>query len=170
MSLKIYSTMLKEILSVSGKSGLFKLISQGKNMLIVESLIDKKRQPAYSHEKIVSLADVAIFTDSEEKPLADVLDLISIKEGGKKITVDPKSDNTTLRNYFGEVLPNFDRERVYPTDIKKIISWYNLLIENGFKSFVATPEPEKKAKAEKKETNTESPVEKKEKKVKKAAK
>lgn len=162
--------MLKEILSVSGKSGLFKLISQGKNMLIVESLIDKKRQPAYSHEKIVSLADVAIFTDSEEKPLADVFELINIKEAGKKIAVDPKSDNNTLRNYFAEVLPDFDRERVYPTDIKKIITWYNLLIENGFKNFVAKQEVEKEAKVEKKEPSTESPVEKKEKKVKKAEK
>ena len=127
--------MLKEVLSISGKSGLFKLISQGKNMLIVESLVDKKRQPAYSHEKVVSLADVAIFTDSEEKPLSEVLLLIKEKEAGKKISIDPKANNDILRAYFAEVLPDYDRDRVYPTDIKKLIIWYNLLIENGMTEF-----------------------------------
>lgn len=141
--------MLKEILSISGKSGLFKLVSQGKNMLIVESLIDKKRQPAYTHEKVVSLADVAIFTDSEEKPLAEVLKLMKEKESAKKISIDSKSSNDVLRAYFAEVLPDFDRERVYPSDIKKLISWYNILIENGITEFAM-----KEVKKEKKEEKT----------------
>lgn len=128
--------MLKEILSISGKSGLFKLVSQGKNMLIVESLIDKKRQPAYSHEKVVSLADVAIFTDSEEKPLAEVLTLIQEKEAGKKVSLDLKATNDVLRDYFAEILPDFDRERVYPSDIKKLIMWYNQLIDNKITDFI----------------------------------
>ncbi len=127
--------MLKEVLSISGKSGLFKLVSQGKNMLIVESMSDKKRQPAYSHEKIVSLADVAIFTEDEEKPLAEVFSLIKEKEAGKTCSISPKSANKDLNNYFAEVLPNYDRDRVYPSDIKKVITWYNLLIENGIVDF-----------------------------------
>ncbi len=123
--------MLKRILSISGKPGLYELVSQGKNMLIVESLKEKKRIPAYSHEKIISLADIAIFTDEGEVPLKKVLISIKEKENGAIASLDPKSDNKQLREYFATVLPTFDRERVYPTDIKKIISWYNLLIETG---------------------------------------
>jgi hypothetical protein len=123
--------MLKKILSISGKPGLYELVSQGKNMLVVENLKDKKRIPAYSHEKIISLGDIAIFTDENEVPLKEVLLSIKEKEGGNKSSLDPKSNNNVLREYFASVLPNFDRERVYPTDIKKIISWYNLLIETG---------------------------------------
>ncbi len=134
--------MLKDILSISGKSGLFKLVSQGKNMLIVESLIDKKRQPAYSHEKVVSLADVAIFTETEEKPLAEVLTLIKEKEASKKVSIDLKAGNEVLRNYFAEILPDFDRERVYPSDIKKLISWYNLLVECKLTDFKVEEEKE----------------------------
>lgn len=127
--------MLKEVLSISGKPGLFKLVSQGKNMLIVESLVDKKRQPAYSHQKIVSLADVAIFTETEEKPLGEVFSAIKEKEAGKVASVDAKATADALRAYFAEVLPDFDRDRVYPTDIKKIISWYNILTENNMVDF-----------------------------------
>ena len=124
--------MLKTILSISGKPGLFKLISQAKNMLIVESLQTGKRQPAYAHEKIISLGDIAIFTDEEDVPLSEVLNAIKEKENGAKVTLDiKKADNETLRAYLAEVLPNFDRERVYPTDIKTLISWYNLLVETG---------------------------------------
>jgi len=124
--------MLKKILVISGKPGLYELVSQGKNMLIVESLKDKKRMPAYeySREKIISLSDIAIFTETGEVPLKKVLISIKEKENGNPSSLDPKnSDNKSLREYFSSVLPDFDRDRVYPTDIKKIISWYNLLIE-----------------------------------------
>ncbi|MDR1729511.1 MAG: DUF5606 domain-containing protein [Prevotellaceae bacterium] len=141
--------MLKRILSISGKSGLYELISQGKNMLIVESLKEKKRIPAYSHEKIISLADIAIFADEGEVPLKTVLSSIKKKENGAKATLDPKSDNKALREYFASILPDFDREKVYPTDIKKIISWYNLLIESGKDVF--TEESEEKAAEQKTE-------------------
>ncbi len=134
--------MLKEILSISGKPGLFKLVSQGKNMLIVESLIDKKRQPAHSHEKVVSLADVAIFTETEEKPLYEVFTLIKEKEGGKMASTDPKADNKVLNAFFAEVLPDYDKERVRVSDIKKIISWYNILINAGITEFVPVEEKE----------------------------
>jgi hypothetical protein len=132
---KILKSMLKKILSISGKSGLFKLISQGKNMIIVESLIDKKRTPSYSHEKVVSLGDIAIFTEDEEVPLREVFDKIKTKENGSVVSVDPKSDAKLLQTYFAEVLPDFDRERVFPSDIKKVIIWYNLLINNGITDF-----------------------------------
>ena len=129
--------MLKTILSISGKPGLYKLVSQGKNMLIVESLsADKKRFPAYSNEKIISLGDIAMYTDEEEVPLKDVLTSIKEKENGGETSFDvKKASQDELRNYLGEVLPNFDRERVYVNDIKKLISWYNILIANGITDF-----------------------------------
>ena len=159
--------MLKTILSISGKPGLFKLISQAKNMLIVESLQTGKRQPAYAHEKIISLGDIAIFTDEE-----DVLNAIKEKENGAKVTLDiKKADNETLRAYLAEVLPNFDRERVYPTDIKKLISWYNLLVETGNTDFVEEEKPQKDADVENTAATDDSVNEKEEKpKTKKATK
>lgn len=162
--------MLKTILSISGKPGLFKLISQAKNMLIVESLQTGKRQPAYAHEKIISLGDIAIFTDEEDVPLSEVLN--AIKENGAKVTLDiKKADNETLRAYLAEVLPNFDRERVYPTDIKKLISWYNLLVETGNTDFVEEEKPQKDADVENTAATDDSVNEKEEKpKTKKATK
>ncbi|MCQ2218055.1 MAG: DUF5606 domain-containing protein [Paludibacteraceae bacterium] len=127
--------MLKKILSISGKPGLYELVSQGRNMLIVESLSDKKRMPAYAHEKIISLADIAIFTEDNEVPLRDVFASIMTKEGGKEASISIKSSSDELREYFATVLPNFDRNRVYPSDIKKVIAWYNLLISSGKNSF-----------------------------------
>lgn len=136
--------MLKTILSISGKPGLYKLVSQGKNMLIVESLsADKKRFPAYNHEKIISLGDIAMYTDEEEVPLKDVLTSIKEKENGAAVALDvKKASQDELRNYLAEVLPNFDRDRVYANDIKKLISWYNILIANGFTDFQDIEEAE----------------------------
>lgn len=133
--------MLKEILSVTGKSGLFKLVSQGKNMLIVESLIDGKRIPAYSKDKVVSLGDIAIFTETAEVPLGEVLEKLKEKENASISSVDPKSDNDTLRKYMSEILPEYDRERVYPSDIRKLITWYNLLINSNITEFLSKEEP-----------------------------
>jgi len=130
--------MLKRILSVSGKPGLFKLISQGKNMTIVESLVDKKRMPALAHDRVVSLGDISIYTENEELPLGDVLTKIKEKEESKKSSIDPKADGNILRNYFAEIVPDFDKERVHTSDIKKIIIWYNLLIENEITDFSTT--------------------------------
>lgn len=132
--------MLKEILSVTGKPGLFKLVSQGKNMLIVESLIDGKRIPAYSRDKVVSLGDIAMFTETEEVPLSEVLEKLKTKENGQPASIDPKADNDTLRKFMAEVLPDYDRDRVYPSDIRKLISWYNLLINNNNTEFLAKEE------------------------------
>ena len=128
--------MLKTILAISGKPGLYKLVSQGKNMLVVESLLNGKRTPAYNHEKIISLGDIAMFTDSDEVPLNEVFESMKQLENGAKASVSTKDSEKTLREYLGKVLPNFDRDRVYTADIKKLISWYNLLIENGYDNFV----------------------------------
>lgn len=128
--------MLKTILSISGKPGLYKLISQGKNMLIVESLVDKKRFPAYGNEKIISLGDIAMYTDAEDVPLKEVLISMKQKENGAVVTMDwKKASAEDLRAYLGEVLPAFDRERVHTSDIKKLIAWYNLLVESGLTNF-----------------------------------
>ena len=136
--------MLRTILSVSGKPGLYKLISQGKNMLILETLdASKKRIPAYGHDKVISLGDIAMYTDAEEIALGDVLESVKKKENGVKATIDPKkASQDELHAYMAEVLPNYDRDRVHISDIKKLISWYNILIENGETEFVEAPAAE----------------------------
>lgn len=121
--------MLKTILSISGKPGLFKLVSSGKNMVIVESLADKKKLPIYARDKVVSLGDISIYTDEDEVPLKEVLKTIKEKENGTKASTATNSKPEELKKFFEEILPTFDRDRVYPTDIKKIIGWYNILIE-----------------------------------------
>jgi len=141
-------TMLKEILSITGKPGLFKLVSQGKNMLIVESLADGKRIPAYARDKAVSLGDIAMFTETEEVPLAEVFEKIKAKENGAAVSIDSKANNDVLRNYMAEILPDFDRDRVYPSDIRKMIQWYNLLVSKDITDFVSEEEIEKAAVAE----------------------
>ena len=128
--------MLKKILSISGKPGLYKLVSQGKNMLIVESLLTGKRVPAYAHDKVISLGDIAIFTENGEKPLGEVMESIKEKENGGVASVDLKGGDQVLRSYFGEILPDFDKERVYTTDIKKLLGGYNTLVEKGITDFI----------------------------------
>jgi hypothetical protein len=134
--------MLRRILSIAGRPGLFKLASQGKNMLIVEELASGKKTPAYATEKIISLNDIAIYTDEGEVSLASVFDSIKKKENGAATSVKPSNDAEQMRTYFGEVLPNFDRSRVHVSDIKKIMVWYNLLVGANMTDFV------KEAKAE----------------------
>lgn len=127
--------MLKTILSVSGKPGLYKLLSQGKNMLIVESLKDKKRLPVYINDKVVSLGDIAMYTVDAEVPLRDVMQKIYEKENGPVAIDVKKASNDELKEFFAQILPDYDRERVYVTDIKKLINWYNLLVNNGYVDF-----------------------------------
>jgi hypothetical protein len=128
--------MLKEILVVSGKPGLYKLVSKGSNLLIVESLIDKKRAPVYIREKVISVGDVSIYTDDEEVSIGEVLTAIKEKENGGNVSIDLlKAQPDDLRTYFAEILPNFDRNRVYPSDIKKVLKWYGLLMANGITDF-----------------------------------
>jgi polyphosphate kinase len=139
--------MIKDILSISGKPGLFKLVSRGKNMLIVESIIDKKRIPVYDHDKVTSLADIAIYTDGDDKPLSALMEDIKNKQNGAAISVDPKkASGDELKSFLKDVLPNFDEDRVYPSDIKKIITWFNLLINNGITDFKDETLPKKEEK------------------------
>lgn len=129
--------MQQTILAISGKSGLYKLISRGKNNLIVEALDDThRRMPAFATDRITSLADIAMFTDDEDIALMNVLDNIKTLEKGQKASIDPKkASGDELREYFAKVLPNFDRDRVHNSDIKKLIQWYNILTENGITDF-----------------------------------
>ena len=129
--------MLETILAISGKPGLFKLVSRGNRALIVETLdAQKKRTPAFETDRIISLADIAMYTDDEEVPLRQVLKSIFTKEEGRRASLDPKkASRDELHAYLGQVLPNYDRDRVYPADIKKLIQWYNILVENGLTDF-----------------------------------
>lgn len=126
--------MNQKILSISGRPGLFKLVNQGKNMLIVESLATGKRTPAYAHDKVVSLSDVSIYTPEADEPLPNVFE--SIKQLTGRTQVDyKKMDDADLREYFAKVLPEYDRDRVYTTDIRKVFAWYNELIAAGVTDF-----------------------------------
>lgn len=139
--------MLRTILSISGKPGLYKLTSRAKNMLIVESLIDQKKIPAHAKDKVISLGDIAIYTEDGEAPLHKVLTSVKEKENGEVASINPtKASTDELRAYFAEVLPNFDRDRVYPSDIRKLLNWYNILIKAGINEF--TPAEEQAAEAE----------------------
>ena len=153
--------MLKEILSVSGKSGLFKLISQGKNMYIVESLIDEKRIPVYTRDKVVSLGDIAVYTETEETPLATVLNNIKIKESGAPIDIKPNIQPSELRAYFELVLPDYDKDKVYLSDMKKIMNWYNILLNARITDFDVSEKEEGKTEEEEKKVENEEKIEEK---------
>ena len=129
--------MLETILAISGKPGLFKLVSRGNRSLIVETLdAQKKRMPAFAADKVISLADIAMYTDEKEVPLRQVLNNIKEKEQGKAASIDWRSaTKEELYAFLGEVLPSFDRDRIYTSDIKKLVQWYNILIENGLTDF-----------------------------------
>lgn len=119
--------MLKGILSISGQPGLFKLVTETKNSIIVESLLTGKRIPAYSTSKISTLSDISIFTETGEVLLTELF--IRIKKGEK--TISPKASTDEIKVFFGEVLPEYDKDRVYVSDMKKIIQWYQLLSDQN---------------------------------------
>jgi len=131
---------LKDIVSIAGKPGLFKVVSQTKTGAIVESLIDGKRQPVFIHDRLSSLNDISVFTTGEDRPLRKILQAIREKENGGPAP-SHKSDETTLKNYFASVVPDYDSERVYFSSIKKIISWYNLLQEKDLLALLDETEP-----------------------------
>lgn len=120
--------MLKKIMSISGKPGLYKLVSNSKNMIIVESLADNRKIPVYARDRVVSLGDISIYTNEDEVPLKDVMIAIKNKENSQKVSLETMTKPEQLHKYFEEVLPSYDKDRVYNHDIKKMISWYNLLI------------------------------------------
>ena len=131
--------MLKEILSITGKPGLFKIISQGKGILVVEELGSGRRFPAHARDKVVSLGDIAMYTESGDTPLGEILDKVYAKQEGKAIDVKELVKNKGLRSEFEAIVEDYDRDRVYDNDIKKLFTWYNILIDNGYTEFT---EPE----------------------------
>jgi hypothetical protein len=138
---------LKDIMAISGMSGLFKFVSQGRNGIIVESLTDGKRTHVSASAKVSSLSDIAIFTNDSEKPLSEVLEIIKqMEKSGPAIS--PKSSNDELKSYFIKVLPTYDVERVYVSDIKKLVSWYNQLQVLGLLDFAEEVEEAVEGKAD----------------------
>ena len=129
--------MFERVLTISGKPGLYRLLSSGRNMLIVEVVDEtKKRMPIHNTDKVVMLDDIAIYTDTEEVPLRDVFAKMYEKENGP-LSIDMKmATPEELVEYFEGIMPDYDRERVYLTHIKKMFAWYNILVSNGVVDFV----------------------------------
>jgi hypothetical protein len=144
---------LKDIIVISGQSGLYKYISQGRNTIIVENLTDGKRSTISSTAKISMLEDIIIYTESGDTSLREVLLKIRQKEEGKP-AIPHKSPDPELKKYFGEILPEYDKNRVYTSDIKKIITWYNLLVNLGITVF---EKPEEESDGEKEAPEEETP-------------
>lgn len=132
--------MLKEILAITGKPGLFKIVSHSGKSLIVEDLSSAKRFPVSVRDRVVSLGDIAMYTEEDDKPLGEILESIYKKEDGKPLDIKEIISNSGLKEQFALYLPDFDRERVHDSDIKKLFTWYNLLVSNGFTSFVEREE------------------------------
>lgn len=129
--LNVFTKMnLKEILAISGMSGLYRYISQSRNGVIIEGLIDKKRTNASASARVSALEDIAIYTDEKEVPLKEVFQKIFTKENGGQ-SIDPKSSEDKLKKYFAEILPDYDRDKVYVSDIKKVFIWYNILLSQN---------------------------------------
>ncbi|MGM9704483.1 MAG: DUF5606 domain-containing protein [Prevotella sp.] len=128
---------METILSISGKPGLYRLVSRGKMNLIVESLDDQhRRMPAFASDRVTSLGDIAMYTDAEDVPLWQVLKNLGEKEQSQKCSLNYKKCSAAeLRDYFAEVLPSYDRDRVHDSDIKKLIQWYNILVAYGITDF-----------------------------------
>ena len=143
--------MEQTILAIAGKPGLYKLVSRGKNNLIVEALdATHRRQPAFATDRITSLNDIAMYTDSDDVPLTKILESMKTLEGGKKASVDfKKASADELHEYFTKVLPDWDRERVQNSHIKKLLQWYNILIEAGITDFADPEEQKEEENAEK---------------------
>jgi len=160
--------ILKDILSISGEPGLFRFIAQGKNAIIVEHLETKKRSSAYGSAKVSSLEDIAIFTEKEDLPLGKVFDLIFEKEKGGA-TFDSKGDADKLKTWFETILPDYSKDKVYISDIKKVAQWYNILHKLDL-LVKEEPEPEADTIAGKTDEpeNTSSTVKKKKKSSPKA--
>ena len=135
---------LRTVLSVSGKPGLFKLIAHQKSGVVVESLLDGKRTAISSSANVSSLGDIAIYTYEEEVPLREVFQKIAAISEGKEV-LSHKSPKDDLEDFFGEVLPKFDQERVYVSDIKKVVQWYNILAKNDLLSILKESDEEQAA-------------------------
>ncbi len=152
---------LSKILSISGKPGLYLMVGEAKNNLIVESLLDGKKIPSFAHDRVSTLKEISIYTDSEDVALEKVFKSIFDYTGGKAVDSSKKSSGDSLKSTFAEILPDYDRNAVYVSDIKKIFSWYNLLLEKELLDFT---EEEETTTNEEEEVETEevAPEDKKE--------
>ncbi|MEM6892304.1 MAG: DUF5606 domain-containing protein [Bacteroidota bacterium] len=139
---------LEKILSIGGKPGLYKLLTQTRTGFVGESLIDGKRVTVGMRNNVSVLSEIAIYTLEEEVPLRTVFQKIKEKEAGKKTAISHKAEKIQLEEYFFEVLPNYDEDRVYASDIKKIVQWYNILVENGITDFEEVKDEEAAAEEE----------------------
>ena len=126
---------LDKILSIGGRPGLYKMLTQTRTGFVAESLIDKKKITVGLQNNVSVLSEIAIYTLDKELPLPDVFTKIKAKENGGKTSVGHKEDKLKLEEYFFELIPDYDEDRVYPSDIKKVIQWYNLLHDNGITDF-----------------------------------
>lgn len=143
--------MLRTILAISGKPGLYKLVSRGNKSLIVETVdAQKKRMPAFGADKVVSLADISIYTDDDaEVSLPSVFESIKENYDGKAVDLSPKkASQDDVIAFFEKVLPNYDKDRVRVSDMRKVMAWYNLLIDYGITEFATKEEEETEAEAE----------------------
>jgi len=146
---------LSEYFTIPGKPGVFKMLSQSKSNAVMESLIDGKRLPVFSSDKISSLEEIGMFTNGEDVPLTEVFQNIFREENGAVASVSPKADNKDLKAYFSKVLPDWDQDRVYVSDIKKVITWYNLLTE---KNLISLEEKKDDASEENTSETTDNPT------------
>lgn len=142
--------MEQTILAIAGKPGLYKLVSRGKSSLIVEALDETHRRvPAFATDRVTSLADITMFTEGEDLPLGTILARVRDKEGAKKASINwRKASAKELQDYFASVVPDFDRDRVHNSDIKKLLQWYNILIAAGITDFEDKTEADSEEKAE----------------------
>lgn len=143
--------MLREIISITGKPGLFKMIGHGNRKIIVEDITTGKRFPALERDKIISLADIAMYTQGDDKPLNEIMDAVYAENDGKEIDIKELVDNGKLREKFKAVLPDFDEDRVHDSDIKKLFTWYNILVKSGMTKFTKDEEEEKEKEEDKEE-------------------
>lgn len=138
--------MKETILSIAGKPGLFRLVAQGRGNLIVETVDEaKRRMPAGARDRVTSLNDVSMYTNEEDMPLMQVFESIKEKYNGEKVDITlSKASSAELFDFLGKVLPDYDSDRIYPGDVKKLIQWYNILIAAGYTEFVTPTEEENK--------------------------
>lgn len=141
--------MLRKIISITGKPGLYRILSQGRGTLIVENLSDGHRFPVHARDQVVSLGDISMYTESGDTPLGEILEKVKVRHGGQPIDMTKMADGKALHVEFAEIVEDYDRDRVRDRDIKKLFTWYNLLLNAGITEFVEAEKPEENAEEKK---------------------
>lgn len=147
---------LDKILSISGKPGLYKIVTQTRSGFVAESLLDNKRMTVNIHNNVSVLSEIAMYTLTEEVPLREVFKKVREKEDGKQTSISHKDSKDVLEEYFFEVLPDYDEDRVYPSDIKKVIQWYNILQANDLLSALDEAQEDKSTAAKVEEAQSKA--------------